>query len=133
MKRVLGTIAVLALAAVWAAPALAQEEAKPPAVSHDVQGREQCMMCHTPGAMEAVPDAPANHEGRDVAVCLWCHAADSPMLTATPKATPHDVAGREQCMMCHKAGAMEAIPDAPADHEGRDVTYCTMCHTAGGM
>jgi hypothetical protein len=32
-------------------------------------------------------------------------------------------------MMCHTPGAMEAIPDAPASHEGRDVKYCTLCHT----
>jgi hypothetical protein len=113
------------------APAVAQEEAKPPAVKHDVAGREQCLMCHTAGAMEAVPDVPASHEGRANETCMLCHATDSPMLTATPAKTPHAVEGREQCMMCHRAGAMEAIPDAPEGHEAIDVQYCTMCHPAG--
>ena len=47
-----------------------------------------------------------------------------------PTAMSHDAAGREQCMMCHKAGAMEAVPDAPASHEGKELETCLMCHSA---
>jgi hypothetical protein len=118
------------VAGLWTAPVLAQDRPKP--VSHDTAGREQCLMCHTAGAMEPVPDAPASHADRGNESCLWCHATDSPMLTADAKAIPHDIAGREQCMMCHKAGAMEPVPDAPASHEGRDVKYCTLCHKPAG-
>jgi hypothetical protein len=133
MKRIVSAVSVFVVAAVLALPAMAQEAAKPPAVSHDVEGRDQCLMCHTAGAMEAVPDAPAaSHADRTNEVCLLCHAADSPMQTATPPAMSHSLDGRDQCMMCHKAGAMEAIPDAPAGHESIDLKYCTMCHPAAG-
>ena len=125
--RFVSAMGVLLLAGVLAVPAFGQNP--PPPVSHDVQGRDNCMMCHTAGAMEAVPDAPASHAGRGNETCMWCHATDSPMLTTPPKAVSHGVQGREQCMMCHTPGAMEAIPDAPANHEGRDVKYCTLCHT----
>jgi hypothetical protein len=47
-----------------------------------------------------------------------------------PTVMSHDAAGREQCMMCHKAGAMEAVPDAPASHEGKELETCLMCHSA---
>jgi hypothetical protein len=82
--------------------------------------------------MEPVPDAPASHADRPNETCQWCHAADSPMLTTDPTVTPHPVEGREQCMMCHKAGAMEPVPDAPASHEGRDNQYCLLCHKPEG-
>jgi hypothetical protein len=126
--RFASAVGVLLVASVLATPAFGQETMPPP-VSHDVQGRDNCLMCHTAGAMEAVPDVPASHEGRGIEACMWCHATDSPMLTTSPKAVSHGVQGREQCLMCHTPGAMEAIPDTPASHEGRDVKYCTLCHT----
>lgn len=121
---------IIVLAGLWTTPLAAQTRPKP--VSHDTAGREQCMMCHKAGAMEPVPDAPASHTERDVETCMWCHATDSPMLTAEPKTTPHELEGREQCMMCHKAGAMEPVPDAPASHEGRDSKHCILCHKPAG-
>ena len=93
--RFVSAMGVLLVAGVLATPVLGQE-AMPPPVSHDVQGRDNCLMCHTPGAMEAVPDAPATHEGRGIETCLWCHAKDSPMLTTSPKPASHGVQGREQ-------------------------------------
>lgn len=132
MKRLVSAVAVLFVAGAFALPALAQEVAKPAAVSHDTQGRDQCLMCHTAGAMEAVPDAPASHAERTNEMCLMCHAADSPMLAAEPPAVSHSIEGRDQCMMCHKAGAMEAMPDAPAGHEEIDLEYCTLCHEVPG-
>lgn len=126
LRSFLAVAGLVVLAGVWAAPVVAQARPKP--IKHDVAGREQCMMCHKAGAMEPVPDAPASHNDRPNETCLWCHAQDSPMLTADAKVIPHDVAGRDQCMMCHKAGAMEPVPDAPASHEGRDNKYCTLCH-----
>lgn len=106
-----------------------QQAAKPPVMSHDAAGREQCTMCHTSG-MAGIPQAPESHAERTVETCAWCHAADADMQTATPKTIPHDLAGREQCGMCHTSG-MAGIPQAPASHEGRDAKWCTMCHTTG--
>ena len=111
----------------------AQEEApaKPPVVSHDLEGRSACLACHS-GAMEAIPGVPESHAGRTDEMCLWCHAADAPVQTAEAPAIPHDLEGRETCTMCHAPGAMEAIPDAPASHEGMGDTYCTLCHSKAG-
>jgi hypothetical protein len=113
-------------------PAQAQAQAapaatKPTVMGHDKAGREQCLMCHG-GTMEGMKAVPANHKGRGNDACLLCHAKDSPMQTATAAAVPHDLAGREQCMMCH-GGAMEGIKAAPANHKGIDINNCTMCHT----
>jgi hypothetical protein len=130
LRSFLAVAGVVVLAGAWVAPVLAQSRPKP--VSHDVAGRDQCMMCHKAGAMEPVPDAPASHNDRPNETCLWCHAQDSPMLTADATPIPHALEGRDQCMMCHKAGAMEPVPDAPASHEGRDVKYCTLCHKPAG-
>ena len=104
----------------------------PPAVTHALEGRDNCMMCHKAGAMEPVPDAPADHAERPNDICLMCHAADAAVQTTAPVAIPHALEGRDNCMMCHKAGAMEPVPDAPADHEGWDNAYCTLCHEAAG-
>jgi hypothetical protein len=129
LVRSLTVSAFAALALAWAAPASAQMEGIMP-VSHDTEGRDACLMCHAPGAMEPIPDVPASHEGRTEAVCLWCHATDSPVLTTTPPSIPHTVEGRDACLMCHTAGRMEPVPDAPASHEGRADADCRMCHTA---
>jgi len=109
-------------------PAMAQAT-KPPVMPHEKAGREQCAMCHS-GAMEGIKAMPANHKGRGNEVCTLCHAKDSPVQTAagpTP-AISHEVAGREQCLMCH-GGAMEGIKAAPANHKGIDAKNCTLCHT----
>ena len=111
-----------------AQPVMAQEAAKPPVMPHDKAGREQCAMCHG-GAMEGMPAMPAAHKGIANDACLLCHAKDSPVQTATPAATPHDLAGKAQCMMCH-GGAMEGMKAAPANHKGIDVKNCTLCHPA---
>jgi hypothetical protein len=128
-RRLLSLFGALALMAFLAGPLQAQLVTK--AMSHDVAGKENCLMCHTPGAMEPVPDAPASHEGRASETCLWCHAADSPMTTTGAKQTSHDLDGKDNCLMCHTAGAMEPVPDVPASHEGRTNEACVWCHAAG--
>ena len=110
-----------------AQPAVAQAT-KPPVMSHEVAGREQCAMCHG-GAMEGIKAMPADHKGRTNDQCTLCHAKDSAMQTGTPTAMAHELAGREQCLMCH-GGAMEGIKAAPANHKGIDNKNCTLCHTA---
>jgi hypothetical protein len=39
---------------------------------------------------------------------------------------PHDVAGREACLVCHGSGEQQV----PADHEGRAEDTCLICHKA---
>ena len=125
-KVVVTTAAMLFIAA---GSAFAQD-AKPPVMSHDMEGKENCAMCHS-GAMEGIPASPADHEGRAAESCVLCHGADSEMQTSAANAIPHDLEGKDNCSMCH-SGAMEGMPAAPASHEGREADTCQMCHTAGG-
>ena len=118
-----------AMLLVVAGSAVAQD-AKPTVVSHDLAGKENCVMCHS-GAMEGIPAQPADHEGRAVDTCVMCHAADAEMQTSAASVTPHDLAGKEACSMCH-SGAMEGMPAAPASHEGRGDDTCAMCHVPAG-
>jgi hypothetical protein len=46
---------------------------EPPTIKHDTAGRDDCLMCHAPGAMEPVPDTPESHEGRESTHCGMCH------------------------------------------------------------
>jgi len=101
---------------------------RPMPVPHDLAGRDNCLMCHRAGAMEPVTDVPQSHADRENITCLWCHGPDSPLLTTDPAVITHDLAGRDDCLMCHAPGAMEPVTDTPANHEGRESTHCLMCH-----
>ena len=117
---------VVCLAGAQPARAQAPAAKKPPVMTHDKAGREQCAMCHG-GDIEGIKAMPAGHKGRANDACLLCHAKDSPLQTTTPGPLSHPVAGREQCMMCH-GGAMEGMKAAPANHKSYDVKNCTLCH-----
>ena len=41
----------------------------------------------------------------------------------------HDMAGKDNCAMCHAEGVMGATK-MPASHEGRDQKSCVACHSA---
>ena len=56
-RRTTVPLLIVAVMCLLAAPAFAQE--KPTAMPHDTAGKETCLMCHTAGAMEPVPDVPA--------------------------------------------------------------------------
>lgn len=45
----------------------------PPVIPHITAGRDDCLMCHAPGAMEPVTDTPPSHEGRQSEHCRMCH------------------------------------------------------------
>ena len=129
-RRTTVPLLIVAVMCLLAAPAFSQ--VKPKVMSHDTVNKEDCLMCHRAGLMEPVPDVPESHAGRTSDVCLWCHATDSPMQTVTPPATTHDTAGRETCLMCHRAGLMEPVPDVPESHAGRSSETCLWCHTVAG-
>jgi nitrate/TMAO reductase-like tetraheme cytochrome c subunit len=48
---------------------------EPPAIAHDLAGRENCLMCHDPEGN--IKPAPANHAGRTVQTCQACHKPQS--------------------------------------------------------
>ncbi len=116
----------------FAAGSLGAQE-KPPVTTHDLEGKEACLMCHAPEIMPPVPDVPPEtHAGRANETCQWCHAADSPMQTTGASKTSHDLEGKEACLMCHAPGVMPPVPDAPESHEGRADETCLWCHTKAG-
>jgi|GEM_PF-149667 len=89
-----------------------------PQTPHPIAGREQCLMCHPTSKL------PADHANRAEATCTACHpeaSAQPPMPPQAPQ-TPHPIAGREQCLMCHPTSKL------PADHANRAEATCTACH-----
>ena len=128
-----------------AVPTTAAEPAGGPvAIPHDLAGRENCLMCHNPdGGMKP---APKDHAGRANDICQSCHkpaaqagGGSAPPATPTaqassgsapaaggPKAIPHDLAGRDNCLLCHNPD--RGVKPAPKDHVGRTSEQCQGCH-----
>jgi hypothetical protein len=129
-RRLLSLCVALFLGGVLTNPLAAQMKTK--AASHDLAGKETCLMCHAPEIMPPVPDVPESHEGRTNETCVWCHAPDAAMVTQGAKAASHDFEGKDNCLMCHTAGAMEPVPDVPESHEGRTNAQCVWCHKPAG-
>ncbi len=69
----------------WPADAYAapSEQAKP--TTHPVAGRENCAMCHQPGA--GAKPSPADHSGRTNDTCLMCHKAEAAAPAQSAAAT----------------------------------------------
>jgi hypothetical protein len=126
MRRTTPYALFLALMLAGAGTLQAQEAAKPPLPSHDMEGKENCVMCHKVGGdMGAMP---ASHEGFKSENCLLCHAESSPLQTGqAPPAIPHDMAGKENCAMCHASGVMGATK-TPENHGDIKSESCGYCH-----
>lgn len=107
--------------------------AVPPPVSHTVEGaRRDCMLCHAVGAVES-PPVPADsvHEA-STELCSTCHALlpePVPPAIAPPNLAP-EMAGREDCLVCHKMGIAYA-PQPPENHAGLPAELCGTCHQPG--
>jgi cytochrome c553 len=104
----------------------------PPPIPHTVEGaRQDCLLCHAVGAVEASPiPADADHEQAEE-LCRTCHALlpqPAPPVSAPP-GIPSNVAGQEDCLMCHKMGVAYA-PQLPENHAGLPVDLCETCHQA---
>ncbi len=106
-------------------------------IPHAIAGHEDCLLCHGP---QGVRPYPVDHAGRSTQTCTACHsplAQVGPTAGETPVATdestvagsaspiPHDLEGREECLLCHGLGSAESYP---ADHEGRANSTCVACH-----
>jgi cytochrome c553 len=103
----------------------------PNPIPHTLEGRHECFTCHASGAVDA-PAVPSDHE-QDVALCTTCHAVwrVPAIAAAAPPAIPHELAGREDCLTCHKVGTAGA-PQVPDNHAGLPSSICQTCHTSVG-
>ncbi len=98
---------------------------QPPLIPHSLKGRDDCLMCHKLGIGDA-PRYPDSHIGWTHDTCRGCHQP-APHPEATPPAPPHDLVGRDDCLMCHGQGIAGA-PRPPDDHAGRTSDMCPACH-----
>jgi cytochrome c5 len=106
----------------------------PPDISHDLVGREDCLMCHKLGIALA-PRIPDNHIGLPVDICQTCHLAapgvslpeETPEVGMLPSQVPHPVENRTDCRLCHETGVGGA-PQFPTDHVDRANEVCLICH-----
>jgi nitrate/TMAO reductase-like tetraheme cytochrome c subunit len=115
-----------------------QPGAAPP-IPHAVEGMAECKNCHGP---EGIKPWPENHAAFTSDICANCHqppqAAGAPAATSTPEddesesesegppAIPHELAGRDNCLVCHSPDG--GMKPAPANHAGRTVDTCQTCH-----
>ena len=130
-------ICTLSLAVLAAGQVVAQEVEQdttsatawmvPLKVTHELEGRSQCLMCHAGGVQEA-PAVPTSHVDRPDESCMWCHAPDADVQTITPPPTSHKLEGRSRCLMCHLSETLKEVPQVPANHAGRTEGFCTLCH-----
>lgn len=106
----------------------------PPDITHDLVGREECLMCHKVGIAYA-PRIPENHRGLPVDICQTCHLAapgisvpeETPVLGEMPSQVPHPLEDRTDCRLCHETGVGDA-PQFPPDHADRANEVCQVCH-----
>jgi hypothetical protein len=108
----------------------------------------QCLTCHVAGDMPAPLSRP--HRERENQDCLDCHGTIAPLPSdmahrpdsvcwlchrlpdEQPPIPAHEtVAGETDCLTCHVAGKVGALP---TDHQGRTASQCLLCHdvTLGG-
>ena len=114
-----------------------------PDIPHTMQGMGECKNCHGP---EGIKPWPENHAAFTSDICTNCHqppqTGGEPEDTSTseddkssdesegesegPPAIPHDLAGRDDCLMCHNPDG--GMKPAPANHAGRTADTCQTCH-----
>ncbi len=117
-------------------PAEAAASAEPAPVPHTLEGRENCLECHSAegGVSAGPPDIPHPLVGRDK--CLACHAEG---IGGAPK-LPENHAGRTEdiCQACHQPGqpapeptatrSLEPIPTPLVYPAAEGVNTCLACH-----
>lgn len=127
----------LALAVVAALNPAAGNPAAAPKLTHEVAGREKCLICHT--VKTGMKPAPEDHAGRTADLCLFCHA------TKDGKAAGQPLPGKAQadfCLGCHgpfdklakrtaaftTADGEKANPHINVPHKSDKITNCGECH-----
>lgn len=123
-------------------PPRANPNVPPKQIPHPIGGSPNCQLCHAQASR--VRPYPADHVGRANDVCLACHKPAILATSATPSATttaaggppptPHDTAGRTQCLGCHGSGAA-GVPQVPRFHRdaGLGNDKCLACHKSSAV
>jgi nitrate/TMAO reductase-like tetraheme cytochrome c subunit len=109
-------------------------KAQPFPANHAAFGVEICTGCHKPaqasnafGAATAVPTETAKARATAApAAAATPTATTAAAVSDAPKAIPHDLAGRENCLLCHSPDS--GVKPAPKDHAGRTNDQCQACH-----
>ncbi|MCX7670953.1 MAG: hypothetical protein N2439_12885, partial [Anaerolineae bacterium] len=108
----------------------AADKVRPFPANHAGFKIDACTQCHKPTLQEtAVPTpspAAATPTPASVAATPTPGVAPTPPPAGGPKVIPHDLAGRENCLMCHNPEG--GLKPAPKDHAGRTNDSCQMCH-----
>lgn len=60
---------------------------------------------------------------------IWAQEPETETVAQVKPSAAHDIAGKENCMMCHAIGATPVL-DVPASHDGRANETCMWCHAA---
>jgi nitrate/TMAO reductase-like tetraheme cytochrome c subunit len=98
------------------------------AVSHVLDGLEDCLLCHGESATSSLSQ---EHPWSTNDTCVACHQT-APVLKSTPTSTsepasemPHTLDGLDDCLVCHEESA--ASPFA-SDHPWSTNDTCAACH-----
>lgn len=90
-----------------------------PVLGHPLEGWKDCTACH---ADDRLVESAPGHSSLHRADCLVCHQVPSSEGTAPPR--PHHVFDDQACVTCHGREA-----PLPTDMAGRN--NCWICHTGG--
>lgn len=102
--------------------------------NHSSYKQDLCQSCHKPTLLESaqetvklpIPGVNANAPATPPIPEAKAPPAAAPPATRGPGSIKHDIAGRENCLMCHNPeGGMKP---APKNHIGRAVAMCQACH-----
>jgi hypothetical protein len=130
------------------APPRLPSAGEPAPIPHPIGPDTDCRLCH---GLDKPLSFPENHAGYNVEICTSCHRPVSsevaptpePSLTPepppeasptparTPPPIPHELGGREDCLLCHDPDGN--IKPAPSDHKGRPVEVCQTCHQPASL
>lgn len=98
----------------------------PPSIPHSIEGRGDCLTCHSAGALAPYP---SDHGNYTLGACTGCHRALPATVVAAPL-IPHQSGEGVDCQTCHGAGS--GLP-MPRDHTGRTAATCRVCHGQGPL
>lgn len=90
-----------------------------PVVSHQIEGREDCFLCHS--ADGPVPN-PETHADYTLDTCLICHSTEE--AGSPPAVVQHKIEGREECTRCHRDDLLPTSHQEAAFTDGD----CLLCH-----